>query len=167
VRRALTIRSSGPLRRVAVLSGRGQQRPLNSSVRPQRAHLVLGGVAYRVTARLSLHRASFVPQLGRPAFRAHVQAHNRRRRSRANQRIARASRARHWHSPRDAVTTRTLVSVVRHRQRRPSLPRAVAVFSSRRYCLLKVVHSVRPNYSFKRTAATGCGTIMPRSAAAA
>ena len=29
----LTIRSSGPLRRVAVLSGRGQQRPLNSSVR--------------------------------------------------------------------------------------------------------------------------------------
>ena len=29
----LTIRSSGPLRVVAVLSGRGQQRPLNSSVR--------------------------------------------------------------------------------------------------------------------------------------
>jgi hypothetical protein len=29
----LTIRSSGPLRRAVVLSGRGQQRPLNSSVR--------------------------------------------------------------------------------------------------------------------------------------
>ena len=31
--RNLTIRSSGPLRRAVVLSGRGQQRPLNSSVR--------------------------------------------------------------------------------------------------------------------------------------
>jgi len=35
LRIALTIRSSGPLRRAAVLSGRGQQRPLNSSVRAQ------------------------------------------------------------------------------------------------------------------------------------
>ena len=35
----LTIRSSGPLRRVALLSGRGQQRPLNSSVRPHKRFL--------------------------------------------------------------------------------------------------------------------------------
>jgi len=35
----LTIRSSGPLRRVAVLSGGGQQRPLNSSVRPHKRFL--------------------------------------------------------------------------------------------------------------------------------
>ena len=33
--RGLTIRSSGPLRRVAVLSCRGQQRPLNSGVSPR------------------------------------------------------------------------------------------------------------------------------------
>jgi len=67
-------------------------------------------------------------------------------------RIARASCARHWHYPRDAVATRALVSVARLWQRGPPPLRAVAVFSSRRYCLRKVVHSVRPNYSFKATA---------------
>jgi len=41
--------------------------------------------------------------------------------------------------------------VARSRQRRPSPLRAVAAFSSQRYCLARVAHWVRPNYSFKAT----------------
>src|SRR5207344_1854293 len=41
VRVALTIRSSGPLRRVTVLSGRGQLRRLNSSVRHLHGGLIM------------------------------------------------------------------------------------------------------------------------------
>ena len=45
------------------------------------------------------------------------------------------------------------------------LPVSLAWFLSR--CSGSFFRSVAPNYSFKRTAATGCGTIMRRSAAAA
>ena len=47
----LTIRSSGPLRRVALLSCGGQQRPLNSSVRPQNVLLSVLGASAHLVAR--------------------------------------------------------------------------------------------------------------------
>jgi len=149
--RRITIRSSGPLRRVAVLLCGGQQRPLNSSVRPQRALLVLVVLLTALRLRPPLRSASFVPQLGRPASRAqnargqpssHVP-----RESAHRTRVMRASLAFSARRCRNSVVG----SVARLRQRRPSLLRAVAMFSSRRYCLLKVVHSVRPNYSFNAT----------------
>src|ERR1041385_3093740 len=56
--RSLTIRSSGPLRRVAVLSCGGQQRPLNSSVR---AHMeVTSGI---LSPDVMAHELSALPSM--------------------------------------------------------------------------------------------------------
>jgi hypothetical protein len=163
----LTIRSSGPLRRVAALSCGGQQRRLNSSVRPQRALLILGALLTAFRFGLRARRASFVCT-ARPACSF--------ANSRAQTVVADPARisARHARHARVAGVQRArplqfigCFGMGWCRHRRPSPLRAVAALSSQRYCLAKVVHWVRPNYSFKRTAATGRGTIMRRSAAAA
>jgi len=149
---SLTIRSSGPLRRVAVLSCGGQQRPLNSSVRPQRAFLVLVAPLTALWLRpssnphvLRLHGSAGLLLAG-TFSRA-----NPRRRSRANRRKACASCARCRGSTRESVAAHRLVCVARSGQRRPSPLRGVAAQSSQRYCSAMVAHLVRPNYSFNAT----------------
>jgi len=57
-----------------------------------------------------------------------------------------------------------LSGVARSRHRRPSLLRTVAAVSSQRYCLARVVHLVRPNYSFKATVMCRGDSQAPRAA---
>ena len=160
----LTIRSSGPLRRVAVLSGRGQQRPLNSSVRRhgnalsllKRSQESCNGIASTFLNATESPLVAFVEQL----FRCRVKlslvmgwpwsALTERMRSLLLRRYGGvygppAALRRDWSLPgRSACCKQTLVAPV-----------------------VRIAAAVAPNYSFKRTAATGCGNIMPRSAAAA
>ena len=127
-------------------------RRLNSSVRPQRALLFWWRCSSRYAFGLCQCRASFV-YAARPAC-------SWRANSRAQPVVAGPARVgtRHARHARVAGVLRArllqpvgCLGAAHSRHRRPSASRAVAAFSSQRYCLAKVVHLVRPNYSFKAT----------------
>ena len=179
---ALTIRSSGPLRRVAVLSNGGQQRPLNSSVR---------GIAWNASSIQMCRRSASVS----PAAKASA-AH-------AQYQLIAASRAPTYVGPllsrypgsRSPQST-TLGFILFNAspslflrwcfslQASISFPCTRVTPSRGLYWLLALyshwsapLHGLgscakgsavqTPNYSFKRTAATVRAIIMRRSAAAA
>ena len=164
VHNGLTIRSSGPLRRSALSSCGGQQRPLNSSVRPQK---VLGfkfkcGFS-RALRRIFLALLFFVRLFGclrgRSFARAIVAGRcvtgspERGGGAPAAGFAAPASRAQFIYSAAGALSAQA--TVVRLRcQRSP----AAFVASARRTCnsFALVLSSAQwPNYSFKRTADVG------------
>jgi len=163
----LTIRSSGPLRRSAVLSCGGQQRPLNSSVRHHygkdlSTHQSLGaslsichGLPALITVSLSSRVGSHCPLAVfslRCGWRIHpgLKAFPLRLRQLG---IVRPP----WSS---GVGSRRVSLWLR-------LTSSWLAGGTRHLCRRPLVVVVVPNYSFKRTAAKGRATIMRCAAAAA
>jgi hypothetical protein len=178
----LTIRSSGPLRRSAVLSCGTRQRPLNSSVRLSCSFLLACNSRLDVVTLARFGRAALPParqQLhafglgpfglrGRwsHAGRAVVPSGFRRRAVLARQpqrQAAPAARAQSGFRCRWRASRRRPLPV----RSSQHLRACVAHCMPPQALYTRPSLALRPNYSFKRTAATGGGTTWPRSAAAA
>ena len=141
---ALTIRSSGPLRRSAVTSSGTPQRPLNSSVRPHRSIFLYE--PGRLCNSASPYAQSFACRSA--GLRCRLLGGSQTKPAAARHSVVAPAR-------RDRFSRAGRYHVALHR--RP--------FLSPHFTVPSMLQ--RPNNSFKRTAATGCGTIVRRSAAAA
>jgi hypothetical protein len=151
----LTIRSSGPLRRVAVLSCGGQQRPLNSSVRPHgaRASMQTRGSPVKRNCYQRPVRAAQERECN-PSLTFSRACVVRRAAARKQSPLSQFA------APRSEARSR--YGIVRRLER--IAPSQCSVASGCAACKLGAMPASRPNYSFNATVTCRGDNPAPRAA---